>query len=363
MAKRRRPYMPLYGGDYLKRTSALTAAARGFYVELLLWLWDRPGAGLPADDEVRMQIARATNPADWKKAWRLLEPLYVVTTAGLVDPWLEELREGVDAYPAGDPGSVSERQAAKGRRSAEVRRERFGSAQPSNQPRTAVEPLRGRSFEPAPSRIEPTAEPERRAKPRTPSSSLSEDQEHTDQEQSAGADVVPTDFPPLGDEDLGRPNPLFDTLNLPVLTKVAHTVYDDADARRLPRDAYGPEGSVSLTWLAEELKTRAAKAGLVYDAPAVQKALESAEAQRQRQTPQEAAIRLLRAVLGSHAQGRAGVPVDVVRTAVFAKASEQWPTAQFDEWRDGVVRIAWQESTWRAAPELFVLAGGKLRLA
>lgn len=54
-----------------------------------------------------------------------------------------------------------------------------------------------------------------------------------------------------------------------VLAKLAHTVFDDVDA-----------GLVPLSDVREELKMRAAKANLVYDADRIRKALDSAEHQR-----------------------------------------------------------------------------------
>ena len=58
----RRPWMPLYVGDYLAKTSHLTTIQHGAYCLLIMHYW--ANEGLPTTDRELMAIARMTE-GEW----------------------------------------------------------------------------------------------------------------------------------------------------------------------------------------------------------------------------------------------------------------------------------------------------------
>lgn len=338
-----RPYMPLYVGDYLRRTAALSPDARGCYLELLMWWWEQD-ADLPPDLLARMQIARCVDRYQWKKVWSAIEPL--LDGDNCRDPWLEERRAEMNAF---DSGVVAHRdqQSARGRASAQARRQKYGTAQPPK-----PEPRPNRFDEPRFEQDSELAANSQLNARRTDGSAdlrtsyISEDQKNEEHKEQS---------PPSASTVLSPTNDDLEP-SLPVLTKLAHDVFDEVDAGRMSPDATDREG-----WFVVTLKVRAARLHLAYNTTAVLKAVRSAEAQRQRQTPDSAARRLVREFLASHPQGRLGVPADEVRAALFQVVERTWPAASFADWRDAVVRLAWQESTWRTEPTV-AYEGGMVRL-
>jgi uncharacterized protein YdaU (DUF1376 family) len=85
--------MPLYIGDYLKKTSHLCAAEHGAYLLLIMHYWQR--GSLPTEDRHLAQVAHMS-AAEWKK--------YKPTIAAFFDEgWRhrridEELGSASEAY-------------------------------------------------------------------------------------------------------------------------------------------------------------------------------------------------------------------------------------------------------------------------
>lgn len=114
-----------------------------------------------------------------------------------------------------------------------------------------------------------------------------------------------------------------------VLGRLAHDVLDRRDA-----------GAVVPADVAEATKALAGAVGVPYDARAVGAALDSAEAQREAQTPAEAALRVAENLLRA-APGLA-LPIREFQRLVFERVNEAWPADDLGDWRQDVVSILWQ---------------------
>jgi uncharacterized protein YdaU (DUF1376 family) len=85
------PAFPLLGGDWLKGTSRLSAAERGYYVDLLLFTWDSDEP-IPDNETELMQIARCTSRREWRKVWARLRTKWVAVEGGFRNKRCEEER-------------------------------------------------------------------------------------------------------------------------------------------------------------------------------------------------------------------------------------------------------------------------------
>ncbi len=74
------PYLPWYSGDFMSSTRGWSVTARGVYRELLDSSWDI--GGLPAEPAKLRALIGAT-PAEWSKAWPLVEPKFPIDADGL----------------------------------------------------------------------------------------------------------------------------------------------------------------------------------------------------------------------------------------------------------------------------------------
>lgn len=68
-----RPWMPLYIGDYLRKTTHLRALESGAYIHLIMSYW--LAGSLPNDDRQLATIAKLTD-TEWKKAKPLLAQFF-----------------------------------------------------------------------------------------------------------------------------------------------------------------------------------------------------------------------------------------------------------------------------------------------
>lgn len=69
----KRPWMPLYIADYLRKTTHLGALESGAYLHLIMDYWQNDG--LPDDDKKLARIARMTD-REWKSAKSTLEAFF-----------------------------------------------------------------------------------------------------------------------------------------------------------------------------------------------------------------------------------------------------------------------------------------------
>ena len=74
------PYMPLYIGDYMRKTRRLDATAHGAYLLILMALWDE-GGSIPFDEDELKAISCAGR--NWSKVWGKIKG-YFVFADGLI---------------------------------------------------------------------------------------------------------------------------------------------------------------------------------------------------------------------------------------------------------------------------------------
>jgi uncharacterized protein YdaU (DUF1376 family) len=86
------PKMPWFPRDFASSTRGWPLVARGVYRELLDAQWDASDGTLPDDEEVLRSIAGAT-PAEWKLAWRYVEPKFPRVEGGRRNARLQAHRD------------------------------------------------------------------------------------------------------------------------------------------------------------------------------------------------------------------------------------------------------------------------------
>jgi uncharacterized protein YdaU (DUF1376 family) len=69
----KRPWMPLWVGDFITDTEHLTAAETGAYIRLIMFYW--VSGGLPADEKAIARIARLDSKA-WRRSCPALRALF-----------------------------------------------------------------------------------------------------------------------------------------------------------------------------------------------------------------------------------------------------------------------------------------------
>ena len=84
-------YLPWVPRDFQASTRTWPLVARAVYRELLDAQWD-VGGTLPEDPEELKVIARAT-PAEWRIAWKWVEPKFPCVDGGRRNARLEEHRQ------------------------------------------------------------------------------------------------------------------------------------------------------------------------------------------------------------------------------------------------------------------------------
>jgi uncharacterized protein YdaU (DUF1376 family) len=100
--------MPWYPRDFASATRTWPLVARGAFRELLDAQWDLGGSQpglLPNDPEELRELARTT-PAEWKTAWRFLEPKFPQVEGGRRNERLEAHRQiAIEEYQSRRKGA------------------------------------------------------------------------------------------------------------------------------------------------------------------------------------------------------------------------------------------------------------------
>jgi len=88
-------WLKWYPRDFASATRGWPLVARGVFRELIDAQWDQGGAGvgtLPDDEDVLRAMAGAT-PAEWRVAWRYVEPKFPKVEGGRRNARLEVHRQ------------------------------------------------------------------------------------------------------------------------------------------------------------------------------------------------------------------------------------------------------------------------------
>lgn len=78
------PYMPLYTGDYLRKTRRLTDREHGAYLLILFALWDE-GGSIPFDlDDLKMIARVPSKTRNWETSvWPKIAPFFIISEGRL----------------------------------------------------------------------------------------------------------------------------------------------------------------------------------------------------------------------------------------------------------------------------------------
>lgn len=91
----RRPSFPFYPKDWIASTRGLSAAARGYYIDMLALSW--LNGGCDTDPETLRRSVGAEK-AEWRRVWPELAPRWQECDGRLVNRRLERTREEAHAY-------------------------------------------------------------------------------------------------------------------------------------------------------------------------------------------------------------------------------------------------------------------------
>lgn len=110
------PYMPLFIGDYMRKTRRLKAAEHGAYLLILMALWDEGGT-LPNDQDELKAIARVSR--NWSAIWGKIERYFTISEGSISHAKVTELLEEASIKRQ----SYVERGRRGGRKSSKKRKE------------------------------------------------------------------------------------------------------------------------------------------------------------------------------------------------------------------------------------------------
>ena len=124
--------MPLYTGDYIRDTRHLTPLKHGIYLLALMHCWDSKGP-MPLDEQESAGICNCRSADEIEAMRYVLGRFFVRMVDGHYNKRLaEEVGKAEDA---------SNQARDRGMKSAEARRQKYGSAQPLPSSRNAFETL------------------------------------------------------------------------------------------------------------------------------------------------------------------------------------------------------------------------------
>lgn len=121
----KRPWMPLYIADYLRKTTHLGALESGAYLHLIMDYWQNDG--LPDDDRKLARIAKLTD-----REWKAAKPTLL---AFFHDGWKHTK---IDAEIA-KAGTIAESNAGKARDAANKRWAKLAASKPDAMPQASSE--------------------------------------------------------------------------------------------------------------------------------------------------------------------------------------------------------------------------------
>jgi uncharacterized protein YdaU (DUF1376 family) len=121
-------YIPLYTGDYLRDTRHLSPMEHGIYLLLLMYCWDKHGFA-PLEERQLFGICNARSNDEMEAVRRVLKEFFVQGAEGWYNPRL--MRELDEAHAKHEAAIERMRLGSEyGRKSAEARRAKYGTAQP-----------------------------------------------------------------------------------------------------------------------------------------------------------------------------------------------------------------------------------------
>ena len=114
-------YLPLYTGDYQRDTLHLSMLEHGAYLKLLMYCWDQKGPA-PHDERKLMGICNARSKEEITAMQCVLTEFFIRMDDGWYNKRLtQELAKAEESV---------EKAQDRGRKSAEARRQKYGTAQP-----------------------------------------------------------------------------------------------------------------------------------------------------------------------------------------------------------------------------------------
>lgn len=138
------PYMPLFIGDYLRKTRRLKAAEHGAYLLILMALWDE-GGKIPLDQDELKAIARVGR--NWPAVWSKIERYFILSDGMIshskIDEVLAETERKRQLYV--EKGRKGGRKSAKKRKEIKEAEQTELKPGSSNQTKGLDSPLQGES--------------------------------------------------------------------------------------------------------------------------------------------------------------------------------------------------------------------------
>lgn len=183
-------YIPLYTGDYLRDTRHLSPMEHGIYLLLLMYCWDKHGFA-PLEERQLFGICNARSNDEMEAVRRILKEFFVQGAEGWYNPRL--MRELNEANARHEAALERMRLGSEfGRKSAEARRKKYGTAQPKRASRKNAGSPEGTFDRPsdAPSSLPSEGNSEGRPNKPTPDPDLYKERESRELDQRASDPIT-----------------------------------------------------------------------------------------------------------------------------------------------------------------------------